>query len=389
VPSRAEIRAWLEANCPASVRGPAPAERDVWGGSRETFADPDAKLWFERMRAQRWIAPTWPAAYGGADMSADDAAVLDQELTRIGARPPLKSFGLWMLGPVLLDFGDDDHKRTHLPRIARGEVRWCQGYSEPGAGSDLASLACRAERRGDSYVVTGQKIWTSHADKADWMFCLVRTDPTAPKHEGISFLLIDMRSPGVSVRPIELISGASVFCETFFDAVEVPAANLVGGANRGWSIAKALLGHERQLISKLRNEAPEDTEPLHATAMRYGVVDPVLRDRVTQVELDRLCQRLTLQRAAEARAAGRRPGAETSMFKLYGTELNQRSKALRVELAGYRGLGWEGPGFDAEELGFTREWLRSRANTIEGGTSEIQRNIIARRVLELPDEPKG
>jgi alkylation response protein AidB-like acyl-CoA dehydrogenase len=322
-------------------------------------------------------------------MSAEDAAVLDQELKRIGARPPLKSFGLWMLGPVLLDYGDEAQKRAHLPRIARGEVRWCQGYSEPGAGSDLASLACRAERRGDRYVVTGQKIWTSHADKADWMFCLVRTDPAVPKRDGISFLLIDMGSPGVSVRPIELISGSSVFCETFFDGVEVPATNLVGGENRGWPIAKALLGHERQLISKLRNEAPEDTEPLHATAARYGVADPVLRDRIAQAEMDRLCQHLTLQRAAEARAAGRRPGPETSMFKLYGTELNQRAKALRIELCGYRGLGWEGAGFDAQELSWTREWLRSRANTIEGGTSEIQRNIIARRVLELPEEPKG
>jgi alkylation response protein AidB-like acyl-CoA dehydrogenase len=292
-----------------------------------------------------------------------------------------------MLAPVLFEFATEEQRREHLPPIARGEIRWCQGYSEPGSGSDLASLSTRAVRTpdGEAYVVDGAKVWTSHADLADWMFCLVRTgtDPAASKHDGISFLLIDMATPGITVRPIPLISGSSPFCETHFDGVRVPARNLVGVEGAGWKIAKRLLEHERTLISVMRDQAPEESETLPALLRRLGA-EPALRDRVIQAELDFLCNRLTLERTREATAAGRGSNA-SSMFKLYGTELNKRRKELRVELAGYQGLGWDGPGFAADELQSTREWLRSRASSIEGGTSEIQLNIIAKRVLGLPD----
>jgi alkylation response protein AidB-like acyl-CoA dehydrogenase len=313
----------------------------------------------------------------------------------MACRPALKSLGIWMLGPVLLEYGTEAQKREHLTAMVRGEMRWCQGYSEPGAGSDLASIATRAVRDGDDLIVTGQKVWTSHADKADWIFCLVRTNPDAPKHEGISFLLVDMASRGVSTRPIKLISGASPFCETFFDEVRVPVKNLVGTVDGGWQIAKRVLEHERALISRLRDSSPDAEEPLEVLAKRTiggeggldgsVLADRALRDRIAQANIDFLCNKLTLRRSNEARMAGRGPGPETSMFKLYGTELNKRRKELFVLLEGYRGLGWEGEPFEAGELARTRDWLRSRANSIEGGSSEIQLNIIAKRVLGLPD----
>jgi acyl-CoA dehydrogenase len=361
-------------------------QEQVWGGRRAPrFPNDDARTWLAAMGERGWTAPTWPREYGGGGLSAEQAAVLADELKRINARDPLKSFGLWMLGPVLLEYGSEEQKREFLPPIVRGELRWCQGYSEPGAGSDLASLSTRAVRDGDCFVVDGSKIWTSHADLADFMFCLVRTDLEASKHGGISFLLIDMTAPGVSVKPIRLISGASPFCQTFFDGVRVPARNLVGNPGQGWTIAKALLKHERAFIAKARDTAAAIEEPLEATARRYlgesddgRIADPVLRDRVVQANMDALSFRFLLRRAA------RKPQAtDASLHKLYGTELSKRRKALRVELAGWSGLGWEGPGFAEDELRYTRDWLRSRAMSIEGGTSEIQLNIIARRALGL------
>ena len=390
---RQETRAWLEANCPPTMRTPQRGDiDDVWGGQRPTWQHADQKIWLERMAARGWTAPTWPKEYGGGGLSPAENRVLEQELRALECRIPLRSFGLWMLGPVLLKYGSEAQKQQHIPRIVRGEIRWCQGYSEPAAGSDLASLQTRAELTpdGSAYVVNGQKVWTSHADKADWMFCLVRTDPTAKKQEGISFLLIDMQSPGLSVRPIKLISGSSPFCETFFDDVRVPAGNLVGTPGAGWTIAKALLEHERELISKMRDRVAAIEEPLESLARRYlgddwPAAEPVLRDRVAQANLDDLCSKLTLRRSAEAAKAGRAPGPETSMFKLYGTELSKRRREIKIAILGFAGLGWSGDEFAADELAITRDWLRSRASSIEGGSSEIQLNIIAKRVLGLPD----
>src|SRR5690349_6985641 len=247
---RSETRAWLEANCPPEMREPVRSEADIcWGGRNWTFQSDAQRLWLERMAERGWTVPHWPKEYGGGGLSPAEAKVLKEESNRLGARQPLTSFGISMLGPALLQFGSEEQKKRFLPEIARGEIRWCQGYSEPGAGSDLAGLQTRCEDKGDHWLINGQKIWTSYANKADWCFCLVRTDPSAPKHEGISFVLIDMATPGVETRPIKLISGESPFCETFFTDVKIPKPNLVGQLNRGWEIAKRLLQYERQNIS--------------------------------------------------------------------------------------------------------------------------------------------
>jgi len=308
-------------------------------------------------------------------------------------RPPLVGFGLTMIGPTLLQLGTEELKRAHIPPIVRGEIRWCQGYSEPGSGSDLASLQTRAVLEGDHFVVTGQKVWTSYADQADWMFLLVRTDPNASKHEGISFLLMDMTSPGVSVKPIKLISGYSPFCETFLDHVRVPRGQVMGEINKGWTVAKALLGHERTMIADIGKGLGGATRARGALQLardyigeRDGVIaDPAIRQRLAQVEMDQRALDWTLARSRDTAKAGHAPGPETSIFKYYGTELNKRRRELMISILGPQALGWEGDGFDPEELEITREWLRSRGNSIEGGTSEIQLNIIAKRVLGLPD----
>lgn len=392
---RAEVRAWLEANAPESLRGAGGGALDgVWGGRKWRWENSDQKRWLEATAAKGWTAPTWPTEYGGGALSAAEAKILSQEMARLRLPAPLIGFGLTMIGPTLLRFGSEEQKREHLPPICRGEIRWCQGYSEPGAGSDLASLQMRAEDEGDHFVVTGTKVWTSYADECDWIFCLVRTDPGARrKQEGITFLLADMDSPGVSVSPIRLISGASPFCETHFEGVRVPKRNVVGEVNGGWTIAKALLGFERSMIADAfgSGAAAGRSVSLAEEARRYlpgeggRIGDPLLRDRVAALEMDARAFGLTVQRARDAAKAGHGPGPESSLFKVYGTELNQRRQDLRVRIRGPRALGWEGPGFEEDELQATRDWLRSRGNTIEGGTSEIQRNIIAKRVLGLPD----
>jgi alkylation response protein AidB-like acyl-CoA dehydrogenase len=334
--------------------------------------------------------PTWPKRYGGGGLSAAEARALEEEMRRLNCRSPLQSFGIWMLGPVLLDEGTETQKQEHLPKIARGEIRWCQGYSEPEAGSDLAGLKTRAVLQGEHFLVNGHKIWTSFANFADWIFCLVRTDPLAKKHDGISFILIDMNDLGVRTRPIRLISGASPFCETFIENVRVPAGNLVGKLNDGWTIAKKLLEHERKMIASIGERQRGAERSLSQLARTYTgerdgtLADAVLRDRIAQQEMDTRAFRLTQRRAAEEAKDGS-PGPASAMFKYYGTELNKRKFELLLQCAGTQALGWEGEGFAADELRLAREWLRSKANSIEGGTSEIQLNIIAKRVLGLPD----
>jgi alkylation response protein AidB-like acyl-CoA dehydrogenase len=390
---RKETRAWLEANCPESMRTPMPEDEVVWGGRNASFRNPDSKVWLERMAERGWTAPTWPAEYGGGGLDADENKILQQELGRIRARPPLNSFGIWMLGPALLEFASEEQKKEHLPRIVRGEIRWCQGYSEPGAGSDLAGLQTKAEDRGDHFVVNGSKIWTSYADQADWIFCLVRTEPDAPKHEGISFLLFDMASEGVSVSPIRLISGASPFCQTFFDDVKVPKDNLVGERGKGWTIAKRLLQHERQMISGIGGNTAisGSARSLENVAKSYAgeddgrITDPVLRDDVAHHRMKDHAFRLLMARAYEESKAGVADGNLTALFKYYGSEQNKRKFELMLRAMGSQALGWEGEGFEDHELDTTRQWLRSKANSIEGGTSEVQLNIVAKRVLGLPD----
>ncbi|MGH7964703.1 MAG: acyl-CoA dehydrogenase family protein [Candidatus Binatia bacterium] len=389
---RAEVRQWLEKNAPRSIKGLSAGltEGGNWGGKKATYANPDMKVWLDVMAERRWTAPEWPTAYGGGGLSKAETKVLREEMTALKLPPPLVGFGLSMIGPTLLEYGTEEQKHEHIPRIVHGEIRWCQGYSEPGAGSDLASLQTRAVRQGDHFIINGQKVWTSLANLADWMFMLVRTDPDAKKHEGITFILVDMESPGVEVKLIKLISGYSPFCETFLTDVQVPAKNVVGKVNAGWTVAKALLNHERTMIAAAfgggrKGQSVRDWAHAYADFSGGRMADAALRHRLVQYEMDALASKLTNERTRDTAKTGRPPGPESSMFKIYGTELNQHRLELMLSLTGSQALGWEGAGFEQDELVMTRDWLRSRGNTIEGGTSEIQLNIIAKRVLGLPD----
>jgi alkylation response protein AidB-like acyl-CoA dehydrogenase len=382
---RAETRAWLEANCPAEMRQPVRDESDMcWGGRNPGFQSEAQRRWMETMAARGWTVPDWPRDYGGGGLSPAETKVLRQEMARIGARNPLMSFGISMLGPALLKYGSEEQKRHYLPEIARGEIRWCQGYSEPNAGSDLASLQTRCEDKGDHWLVNGQKVWTSYADKADWIFCLVRTDFEAPKHKGISFLLFDMASPGVSTRPILLLSGNSPFCETFFDDVKVPRDQVVGEVNKGWDVAKYLLGHEREMISGmgLGGGLGGQSESLGGALAEALADDPVLRADVAGFDVDAMAFRAMSERFLDELKAGLAHPAQPSMMKYAGTELNKRRHELVMAAGGSDTLEWES---DRSRGGkAAREWLRTKANSIEGGTSEIQLGIVAKRILDLP-----
>ena len=381
---RADIAAWISANCPAPLLGrPMDENAIVWGGRKWTFTDDDQRLWLERAVDRGLTAPRWPVEYGGAGLSRAQEKIYREEMERLGAPPPLESFGLWMLGPALLEFGNAEQKAEHLPKITRGNIRWCQGYSEPGAGSDLANVQTRAEDMGDHWLVNGQKIWTSYADRADWIFALVRTDRDAPKHKGISFLLMDMETPGITTRPIRLISGKSPFCETFFDNVKVPKENLVGELNRGWDIAKYLLTHEREMIGGGARGLLGGRSVSQILASQDGDVlaDPVLRAEAMQLEVDALAFGLTMERYKDQAEAGRGVGNASAMLKYYGTELNKRRYELLMATAGSEGVEWDGA-----QGGLAPEWLRTKANSIEGGTTEVMLDIIAKRVLEMPNQ---
>ena len=391
---REETRNWLEANCPQEMRKPGDV---AWGGRNAQFSHPDQKIWLERMGEKGWTCPTWPSEYGGGGLSKEENKILQEEMSAIGARSPLGSFGIWMLGPALLEFANEEQKKEHLPPIVRGEVWWCQGYSEPGSGSDLASLSTKAVVDGDNYVINGQKIWTSYADKADKIFCLVRTGPQEPKHDGISFLLIDMDQPGVTTRPITLISGKSPFCETFFDDAKAPTKDLVGGLNKGWTVAKRLLEHERTMISAMGLSGGGDGSKktksgLAEIGKKYvgidadqKISDKALRRKVAMHDLNSRAFGLTMQRVGEETKVGA-PSPAAAMAKYYGTEHNKLRYELMLEAMGTQGVGWDGEGFSMEELAITRDWLRTKANSIEGGTSEVQLNVISKRVLGLPDK---
>ena len=381
---RKDTRAWLEDNCPASMRTPASGEDDIcWGGRKFVFRSEDQKVWLERMGARGWTVPTWPKEYGGGGLSKDEAKILASEMRRIKARSPLVSFGIWMLGPALLKFGTHEQKLEHLPQIARGEIRWCQGYSEPNAGSDLAALATKAEDKGDHYIINGQKVWTSYADKADWIFCLVRTDFEASKHNGISFVLFNMDQAGVSTKPILLISGNSPFCETFFDDAVASKANLVGEENKGWTIAKYLLTHERTGISDMGLPTPLNALAVDKLGTVDGqIADKMLRHQIAEHEIDAAAFMFTLERAKDEAKAGGDMGAFSSMLKGYGTELNKDRHEMILRVNGSDAFEWEGQFSNNGEI--ARNWLRTKANSIEGGTTEVQLNIIAKRILNLP-----
>jgi len=388
---RSDVREWLEANCPDSMRQPIDGEQDIcWGGRNFEFSSEDQKIWLDRMAEKGWTVPEWPTEYGGAGLSREEAKVLKSEMRRINARMPLFSFGIHMLGPALLKFGDEAQKQEHLPPIARGEIRWAQGYSEPGAGSDLAALQTRAVDKGDHYEVTGQKVWTSYADECDKIFTLVRTNAEAPKHEGISFLLIDMDQPGVSTKPIKLVSGKSPFCETFFDKATAPKDQVVGEVDKGWSVAKYLLNHEREMIGAMdtsSNIATRSAGEIAADTLGRNaegqLSDAFMRADSARADVDGWAFMLTVERFKDMAKAGQEVGAKASALKYYGTELNKRRHELNMSATGFDALKI-GEDADAKEGDLARRWLRTKANSIEGGTSEIQLNILAKRVLELP-----
>ncbi|MDP6375776.1 MAG: acyl-CoA dehydrogenase family protein [Pseudomonadales bacterium] len=385
---REETRAWVEENCPPGARGPGPVSN---GSSKIEIEDPDTLLWLERMVEKGWTVPNWPVEYGGGGLGKDEFVVLLEEMQRIGARPALSSFGTSMIGPTLLEMGSEDQKQRHLPRIARAEVEWCQGYSEPGSGSDLASLRTRADDKGDHFVINGSKIWTSGAHNADWMFCLVRTDFDVPKHEGISFVLLEMDQPGVTIKPIRLISGESPFNETFFDDAIARKEDLVGEINKGWTVGKRLLQHERSGMESLvtGGAAGGETGLVDAARENLGeiggrIMDADYRQAVIAYEMNNQVFRLAQRRAVEESDGGT-PGPVTSIFKVYGSELEQDYYDLMTRIRGVHGLGVADEPFTERELETTRNWLFYRAASIYSGSNEIQRNIIAKRILGLPD----
>jgi alkylation response protein AidB-like acyl-CoA dehydrogenase len=386
---RREVAAWLKENCPDGARGPG----QIASGSTKVTLEPDVARWLEVCVERGYTAPTWPTEYGGGGLSPQQAKVLYEEMAAIRARSPLMGMGLSMIGPTLLEFGTPEQKQRHLPPIVHGEYQWCQGYSEPNAGSDLAALKTRADDQGDHFVINGQKIWTSGAATADWMFALVRTDFSAPKHDGISFVLLTMDQPGVTVKPIRLISGSSPFCETFFDNAIAKKEDLVGELNKGWTVGKRLLQFERSGIGGLtggggRRGATGDS--LVRAAKQYAgerggrIADPDLREELLRHNMHSAAFALTTQRVNEETRSGT-PGEATSIFKLVGARLQQNSADLRRRIMGTRGLGVDPDAFQSAELDANAEWLASKATTIYGGSDEIQANIIAKRVLGLPD----
>lgn len=386
---REETRRWLVENCPPGARG----EGEIPWGSQKIELQPDTALWLERMADKGWTAPTWPRQYGGADLTRAEYMILHEEMARIGARSPLTGRGVNYIGPTLLEFGTEAQKEKWLPRFARGEGGWCMGYSEPAAGSDLASLQLRAIDEGDYYRLNGMKTWTSDGLYGDWIFCLVRTDPDVPKHEGISLLLVNMDQPGVRVRPIALISGSSPFCETFFEDALADKEDLIGGFNQGWNVGKRLLQYERSVHAGVNTSGTKGQEAevsLVDITRQYQpgnenrIIDPEFRDRLLRLEMDNRAYQLTQQRVI-AETQARAPALATSILKVTGARLTKEKADIHQQAMGSYGLGWEGETFSGDELAATRTWLSSRAVSIYGGTSEIQLNIIAKRILGLPD----
>ena len=392
---REEIAVWLRDNCPESQRQPIVREEQIWGGRRRQFPSEDAKAWFEACRDRGFTAPEWPAEYGGGGLNAEQAKVLSQEMNRLGCRPPLYCQGLWMLGPALLVYGNEEQKKQHLTAICRGEIRWAQGYSEPSAGSDLANLKTKAEDCGDHFLVNGTKIWTTKADEADWIFCLVRTSDSTPKQAGISFLLIDMASEGVSTSPIHLISGESEFCQTFFDNVKVPKANLVGELNGGWAVAKELLKHERKMMAAfegmLEKPAMELLELAHyavGSDENGRLKDAELRSEISQhlmreKALGQLGERIYWQGKAK-QTDPRLP----LLMKHLGTSEAQAKDELIMRALGEEGLSMDDPTVSQGLRKMVKQWAFNKSLTIAGGTSEVQLNIIAKRALGMPS-PEG
>jgi len=385
---RTEVQQFLAEHFPVELKNKGNALSGVEGPTDET---PAQTAWREAVGKRGWGTPTWPKEYGGGGLTKGEARIVEQEFAKAGAYNPIGGMGVMMFGPTLLEYGSEAQKNEHIPPICRGEIRWCQGYSEPNAGSDLANLQTFAEDKGDHYIVNGQKTWTSGGQWADKCFAIVRTDKS-DKHRGISFMLIDMDAPGVEVRPITMISGTSPFCETFFDNVKVPKENLVGEEGQGWTIGKRLLQHERTNISGGGSLARMMGHSLGEIAKKYGetdasgqLADKVLRDKIADFEIRWNSYLLTARRAVEESKAQGGVSEISSVLKKVGTKLSQERSELLIEIRGLQGLGWEGDEFTDGELEAVRGWLFGKATTIYGGSTEIQNNIIAKRVLGMLD----
>jgi alkylation response protein AidB-like acyl-CoA dehydrogenase len=379
---RQEVRSWIEQTLPAELRV----------GNRKDLPKERRRAWIKALAERGWIVPDWPVEYGGAGLDRKHAAIVKAELNAVRA-PVVRGFGVSMLGPTLLEFGTEEQNQEFLPLIARDEIQWCQGYSEPGAGSDLASLQTRAVREGDEYVITGQKIWTSYAHVADWIFCLVRTDPDAPKHDGITFILFPMKQPGVEVSPLRLIDGSADFSQVFFDGARAQAKHVVGPVNGGWTVAKRLLQHERTTdggseeggITGALKESLADLVRREVGLENGVLADPVIRQRLAAQEMEKRALALTMMRAVAEARAGQATRDISSLGKYRWANMVKNEQDIAMLALGTQGLGWSAPGFDDIELERTRAWLTTRADSIWGGTNEIQLNVIAKRVLQIPE----
>ena len=387
---RLETRTWLQTNCPEGAKGPG---QTAWGSSKIVL-ERDVALWLERMSERGWTVPTWPKEYGGADLENDLYPILIQELMAIGARTPLTGRGVNYIGPTILELGTDEQKEKWLPGISRGEGGWAMGYSEPGAGSDLASLSTRAEKAGDEYLINGRKTWTSDAMDCDYIFVLARTSDDKPKHQGISLVLVDMDQPGVEVHPIRLLSGASPFNETVFNNALADSADVIGGVDNGWSAGKRLLQFERSTHAGINTSGSQggrntrdDTKEI---VLRYSPIesgrlaDSATRARLLEFQMKKAAQSLTQKRTIEETRA-RAPRFTSSAVKLSNALIEQERDEMIVQVMGSLGIGWSGEAFSDQEIDATRTWLKQKSLTIAGGTKEVQLNIIAKRVLGLPD----
>jgi alkylation response protein AidB-like acyl-CoA dehydrogenase len=376
-----EVRSWIEETLPADLRE----------GNRKNLPKQSLGKWIKALAERGWITPEWPTEYGGGGLDRKRAAALMSELKAVRA-PIVGSFGTSMLGPTLLEFGTEEQKQEFLPPISRHEIKWCQGYSEPGAGSDLASLQTRAVKEGDEYVITGQKIWTTGADKADWIFCLVRTDPDSPKHDGISFILFPMHQEGVEVSPLTLIDGSADFSQVFFDGARAKAKNVVGPVNGGWTVAKRLLQHERSTdggseggLSGAQRETLVDIIKREVGLENGVLADPTIRQRLAAQEQEARALSLTMRRAGEEARAGQTTRDIGSLGKYRWANMVKNEQDIAMLALGTQGLGWDGPGFEDTQLERTRAWLTTRADSIWGGTNEVQLNVIAKRVLKISE----
>jgi len=390
---RAEVASWLQDNFPKTLKGQGIAP--FGGVEGEVEIDPDAALWRERLASRGWGTPTWPSEIGGGGLSHVEAKVLSEEMHRVGAINPiplLAGMGVTMVGPTILEYGTEDQKRRHIPGICSGKIRWCLGYSEPNAGSDLASLATKAEDNGDFWLINGQKVWTSGADISQWCGALVRTDPSAKKRDGISFLMLKMDQPGVETRPIKLIAGASPFCETFFNDARAEKGDLLGALNDGWSVGKRLLQHERASQTGARPTSNKVGLTLQDLAKQYvgedeegKLLDSDLRTRIASHLMHTKAHGLTVARIAAEAKGNPEVSAAASILKNSATRVSQERAELALEAMGHQGIGWEGDGFTEDEIEHVRGWLSGKAISIYGGSFEIQNNIIAKNILGLPE----